>query len=176
MNIIIYGSKYGTSKRYAEELSNRTGFKSISYTDLESINKYDTIVFIGALYAGGVLGMRKTFKGITDCSQHRIIIATVGLADPNDAENIRTIKNEMKKQLNDEVYMKAIIHHLRGGIDYSKLGFKHKVMMNMLYNKAINLPEEKKTAEVKTMIETYNRQVDFVDFDSLNLIIHDLSK
>ncbi len=26
MNIVIYGSEYGTAKRYAEELSNRLGF------------------------------------------------------------------------------------------------------------------------------------------------------
>ena len=32
-------------------------------------------------------------------------------------------------------------------------------MMTMLYKKAIELPEEKKTAEVKAMIETYNKQV-----------------
>ena len=53
------------------------------------------------------------------------------------------------------------------GIDYSKLGLKHKTMMKLLYNKAKNLPEEKKNAEIMAMIETYNKQVSFVDFDSL---------
>ena len=33
---------------------------------------------------------------------------------------------------------------------------------------------EKKTAEVKAMIETYNKQVDFVDFNSLDSIIQEL--
>lgn len=80
----------------------------------------------------------------------------------------------MKNQLSKEVYDKAMIVHLRGGIDYSKLGFKHKTMMGMLYKKAVTLPEEKKTAEVKAMIETYNKQVDFVDFNSLDSIIQEL--
>ena len=43
--------------------------------------------------------------------------------------------------------------------------------MKLLYKKAVNLPEEKKTAEVKAMIETYNKQVNFVSYDSLKSII-----
>ena len=174
MDIVIYGSQYGTAKRYAEELANRTRFVLKSYEEVEDINTYETIIYIGALYAGGVMGMKKTFKNMKDCGNHRIIIATVGLADPSDKENTDTIKNGMKNQLSKEVYDKAMIVHLRGGIDYSKLGFKHKTMMSMLYKKAVTLPEEKKTAEVKAMIETYNKQVDFVDFNSLDSIIQEL--
>ena len=174
MDIVIYGSQYGTAKRYAEELAKRTRFVLKSYEDIEDINTYETIIYIGALYAGGVMGMKKTFKNMKDCGNHRIIIATVGLADPSDKENTDTIKNGMKKQLSKEIFDKAMIVHLRGGIDYSKLGFKHKIMMGMLYKKAVTLPEEKKTAEVKTMIETYNKQVDFVDFNSLDSIIQEL--
>ena len=161
MNIVIYGSQYGTAKRYAEELSNRLGFELKSYEEVADVNLYDTIIYVGALYAGGVLGMKKTFKGMKDSNGHTIVIATVGLADPTDKTNTDTIKKGMKNQLPTEVYDKASIFHLRGGIDYSKLGFKHKTMMGMLYKKAVTLPEDKKTSEVRAMIETYNKQVDF---------------
>ena len=174
MNIVVYGSQYGTAKRYAEELAYRVGYELKSYEDVTDINTYETIVYIGALYAGGVMGMKKTFKNMKECGNHRIIIATVGLADPGDKENTDTIKNGMKNQLSKEVFDKAMIVHLRGGIDYSKLGLKHKTMMGMLYKKAVTLPEEKKNAEVKAMIETYNKQVDFVDFNSLDSIIQEL--
>ena len=36
-SIIIYGSHYGTTKQYAEELSKRTNIKAISFKNL--INK-----------------------------------------------------------------------------------------------------------------------------------------
>lgn len=62
MNIIIYGSKYGTTKQYAKELSKKTNIKAEGYEDIKTINEYETIIYIGALYAGGVLGMAKTFK------------------------------------------------------------------------------------------------------------------
>ena len=170
-NIIIYGSQYGTAKKYADELANRLGFELKSYESVGDINSYKTIIYIGALYAGGVLGMKKTFKSLKDCRRHKIIIATVGLADPTDKTNTDNIKREMKKQLPADVFDKAEFFHLRGGIDYSKLGFTHKTMMGMLYRKASTLPEDRKTAEVKAMIETYNKQVDFVDLSSLEAII-----
>ena len=171
MNIVVYGSQYGTAKRYAEELANRVGYELKSYESVSDINAYDTIVYIGALYAGGVMGMKKTFKDLKECKAHRIIIATVGLADPGDKENTDTIKTGMKNQLSKEVFDNADIFHLRGGIDYSKLGLKHKTMMGMLYKKAVTLPEDKKNAEVKAMIETYNKKVDFVDLTGLEPII-----
>ena len=171
MKIILFGTTYGSSKIYAEELSKRTGIESRSYDEVSSIDGYDTVVYIGSLYTGGVQGMKKTFSKLNDVSNRKIIIATVGLADPTDLENTKSIKSSIKNQLSDEVYKHATIFHLRGAIDYAKLGFKHKTMMSLLYNKAKNLPEEKKTAEVKAMIETYNKQVSFIDYESLAPIV-----
>ena len=176
MKIIIYGSKYGTSKQYAMELSKKTNIKVDDYRNIKNINEYETIIYIGALYAGGVLGMAKTFKKISNCENKKIIIATVGLADPMDKENINNIENSMKRQLSNEIYEKASIYHLRGGIDYSKLSFLHKTMMEILYEKIKSLPEEKKTAEDKAMIDSYNQKVNFVDFSSLENIISEIKR
>ncbi len=71
---------------------------------------------------------------------------------------------------------KIIKFHLRGGIDYAKLNFAHKTIMKLLYNAIKNIPEEKQTAENKAMIETYNKKVDFIDFSSLDEIIHEIQK
>lgn len=170
MNIIIYGSQYGTAKQYAEELARRTGYDLRSYEKVGDLGEYETIIYIGALYAGGVLGMKKTFAAVKGVQSKRIIIITVGLADPSDKANTDTIRKSLKRQLSQEIYDHTQIYHLRGGIDYSRLSFKHKMMMGLLYKKAVSLPEEKKTAEVKAMIETYNKKVSFVDYDSLNKI------
>ena len=46
--------------------------------------------------------------------------------------------------------------------------------MALLYRKAKGLPEEKKTAEVRAMIDTYGKRVDFVDLSSLDPIIREI--
>ncbi|MDD6186986.1 MAG: flavodoxin domain-containing protein [Oscillospiraceae bacterium] len=170
MKIIIYGSGYGTAKAYADELGKRTGIPVVAFNNVENIEKYGTIIYIGALYAGGVLGMKKTFENLKTADGKNIVIATVGLADSTDAENIRNIENSMKTQLSKEIFESAKIFYLRGGLDYSKPGFKHKVMMSLLYKKASGIPAEKRNAETQAMIDTYNKKVSFIDFDALSEI------
>ncbi|HIT70949.1 MAG TPA: hypothetical protein IAD08_03435 [Candidatus Scatovivens faecipullorum] len=176
-SIIIYGSHYGTTKQYAEELSKRTNIKAISFKKFnQQINDYDNIIYLGALYAGGVLGMSKTLKKLNNISNKKILIATVGLSDPTDEVNKNNIRNNIKNQIPKEVLEKAKIFHLRGGIDYSKLNFAHKTMMKLLYNAVKNLPNEKQTAEDRAMIETYNKKVNFIDFSSLDKITNEIQK
>lgn len=52
-----------------------------------------------------------------------------------------------------------LLFHLRGGIDYQKLSFRHKRMMTLLYRKTEGLPEAEKTAEIRTMIENFEPAV-----------------
>ena len=153
-NIIIYGSHYGTTKQYAEE----------------------HIIYLGGLYAGGVLGLSKTLKKVNKISKKGIIIVTVGLSDTSDEVNKNNIRNNIKSQIPKEIFDKAKIFHLRGGIDYSKLNFAHKTMMKLLYNTVKNLPEEKQTAEDRAMIETYNKKVNFINYSSLDQIINVIQK
>lgn len=174
MDIIIYGTQYGTAKKYAKELSYRTEIPCASYEEINDINIYSTIVYIGSLYAGGVQGMKKTLANYEVGKDKKLIVVTVGLADPTDNENTAHIKGGVKKQLPAGVYEQATVLHFRGAIDYTKLNFKHKTMMGLLVRKAKNLPEEKKNAEVRAMIETYNQVVDFVDYESLSSIIDEL--
>lgn len=172
--IIIFGSCYGTTKQYADELSGRIGCEAVSFENVSDINAYQTIIYMGGLYAGGVQGMKKTLKKLSDISDKNICIVTVGLADPTDEKNIEHIRKNIKTQVSEELYNKALVFHLRGGIDYSELNFLHKKMMGMVYKKAVSVPEEERDAEISAMIETYNKQVDFVDFDSLDSIVQSL--
>lgn len=172
--IIIYGSCYGTTEKYAKELSGRLGCEAVSYEDVRDINAYKIIIYLGGLYAGGVQGMKKTLKKLKDISDKKVYIVTVGLADPKNEGNIENIRKKMRSQVSEELYNKAKIFHLRGGIDYSELSFLHKKMMGMVYKKAVSVPEEERDAELSAMIETYNKQVDFVDYDSLDPIVQSL--
>lgn len=167
--LIIYGSQYGTTKRYADKFAEMTGFPVISYEDIKKLTDYERIIYFGGLYAGGVKGLKNTVKKLSPNT--KLIIVTVGLADVCDKENINNIRSSIRKQVPEHLLKKSSVFHLRGGIDYQKLSFKHRTMMTLLYNRVKNLPEDKKTAEDKALIETFNSKVDFVDFCSLNTIM-----
>lgn len=168
-NMIIYGSQYGTTEHYAKTLSQKTGIPVYSYQDIDDLSCYQTVIHIGGLYAGGVKGLKKTMKLINDATH--LIIVTVGLADVKDQTNIDHIRQSLHQYMSKEMFDKTAIYHLRGGIDYQKLGFAHKTMMKLLYNKVKNIPDEKKTAEQRAMINTYNKKVSFIDDNALEPII-----
>lgn len=166
--LILYGSQYGTTKRYADELSRLTGLPALSYEKAADLAGCEQIVYLGGLYAGGVKGLKQAVKKFP--AGVRLILVTVGLADVQDEQNIENIRRSVRRQLPAEVLQNTAFFHLRGGIDYSKLNLTHRTMMTLLYNHARKLPPEQQNAETRAMIETFGKQVDFVDLAALRPI------
>ena len=167
--IIIYGSRYGSARRYAKRLAELTGLDVVDHKEAKDIGEYDRIVYIGSLYAGGVTGLKQTVSKMTP--RQELAVATVGLADPTDATNVAHIRQSIKSQIPAHFYDESRIFHLRGAIDYTKLNLKYRLMMSLLAKKVAKLPEEQQNAETRAMLETYGKQVDFVDFSSLQPIV-----
>lgn len=63
------------------------------------------------------------------------------------------------------------IFHLRGCIDYGKLNFMHRSMMNMVKKGVDKKPEESRTEEDIQMLETFGDKVNFVDKNTVMPII-----
>ena len=175
-DVILYGSQYGSTYRDAQKLSEQTGIPAISYKDAPALSDRKTIVYLGGLYAGGVLGLAKTLRSFSFQSGQKLIIVTVGLADPNEPENQDNIRASLQRQLSPELFGRAKIFHLRGGIDYQKLSFGHRMMMKLLYQSLHRMPPEKQTAENRALIETFGKQVDFTDFSTLEPIIQEIQR
>ena len=159
--IITYGSQYGSAEHYARKFAECTGFPVLPYREAKNLSNYARVIHFGALYAGGVLGLQQIASLLSPKAE--FIIVTVGLADVQDAENIQNIRSAIRRQIPEDVFRRTRIFHLRGAIDYSKLNLKHRTMMALLYAKAKGLPEKKKNAETQAMIETYGKQVSFVE-------------
>lgn len=167
--IIIYGSLYGSTKRYAERLAEMTGIDAVDYKDAKDVGDYDRIIYLGGLFAGGVLGLKKTVSKMSPTQE--LVIATVGVTDPNELVYFEDIRKAIKAQLPASFYDEKNVFHLRGAIDYGQLGFKHSIMMKMFHSMMLKKPESELTADAKAMLETYGKKVDFVDFDALNPIV-----
>ena len=167
--LIIYGSRYGSTKRYAERLAEMTGLEAVEYKAVKDLGDYDRIVYLGSLYAGGVMGLKQTVGKMSP--RQELIVSTVGLADPSDASNVAHIRQSIKDQIPAHFYDESRLFHLRGAIDYTKLNLKYRLMMSLLAKKVAKLPEEQQNAETRAMLETYGKQVDFVDFSSLQPIV-----
>ena len=167
-SLIIYGSQYGSAQHYAAKFAQTTNIPIMNYKNVRSLADYQLIIYFGALYAGGVMGLKKTASSFP--KNAKIIIATVGIADVNNKENTANIKGSLSKQVTPEIFKNAQLFYLRGALDYKKLNFKHKTMMTLLYHKLKKCPEEELSAEDKELIASFNKKVDFIDYNSLKPI------
>ena len=175
-SVILYGSRYGSARRYAQELSKQTDIPAVSYQEAPPLSKLETIVYIGALYAGGVLGLTKTLRRQSFGEHQRLVIVTVGLADPDIPQNRENIRNALQKQIPAQLYDRAAVFHLRGAIDYQALSLGHRTMMALLHRSLQKKPAEEWSEEDRALMETYGKQADFVDFVSLRLIINEMQR
>lgn len=165
-SLITYGSQYGSTRRYAELFAELSGFPLLPYSEVQTMAEFECVIHFGALYAGGVMGLKHIVPLLS--GQAELIVVTVGLADVHDTENTNHIKCSVQRQIPKNVWNNTKIYHLRGAIDYDNLTIRHRTMMALLYAKAKRLPEEKKNAETKAMIETYGKQISFVDNGELH--------
>ena len=172
--IIIYGSCYGTAKVYAEALAERLKSELLPYDKVKEPAGYERIIYVGGLYAGGVRGMARTAKKIPAAQCKKFIVITVGLADPADEKNVQNIRKSALRQIPESLADKTEFYHLRGGIDYGKLSFKHRLMMKMLYEQVKKQPVGEQDTDTRAIIETYVQKVSFVDTECLEDIVKKL--
>jgi menaquinone-dependent protoporphyrinogen IX oxidase len=161
--IILYKSKYGTTKRYAAWIAAALDADLFDVKDISTakINEYDYVVLGGGMYAGSVLGANLINK--IKCKQ--IVIFTVGLADPATTD----YSEHIKKMFPDGVPENVKIFHFRGGINYNKLSLVHKTMMSMLVKtvqKKTDLSEEE-----KLFASSYGSEIDFCDEKAISPLV-----
>ena len=168
MDIIIFGSLHGATKRYAERLAEMTGIKAVDYKDLKDAGPFDRVIYMGAIYARGIVGLKKTLGRITSAKE--LFIVTVGMVDPEDKVFFDSFREALKAQVPAQFFDEKKLFHLRGAIDYSQLELKYRILMKMMYSQALKMPEEQLTPEFKAVLAvlaTYGQTVDFVDFEAL---------
>ena len=49
--VIIYGSQYGSTYRYAKQLSEQTNITAVGYKEAPDLSRTRTIIYMGGLYA-----------------------------------------------------------------------------------------------------------------------------
>lgn len=162
---VIYQSHYGYTQKYAEWLAEDLAAdlyngKAVKLSDLQ---KYDTLLFGGGLYAGGINGISLLTKNYEDLKNKKIAVFTCGLADPNDENNAKGLNDIIKKNLTPEMLNNITVFHLRGGMDYSKLNLLHKSMMAIMRKVIQKKSAEELTNDDQGILATYGKSVDFSD-------------
>ena len=91
--IIIYQSKYGATRKYAEWIQAMTNFHCMetSKAQVGEVAQYETILLCGGVYASGIAGLSFLKKNIDKLKKNKLAILCVG-ASPYDESAFAEIK------------------------------------------------------------------------------------
>jgi len=154
---VVYKSKYGKTKRYAEWIAEALNAPLFENANIKphQLGNYDVVVYGGGLYAGGINGVKLVAQN--PCKP--LILFTVGVADPKDTDYTPILE----KAFTPEQLAKTKVFHLRGGIDYSRLSLVHKAMMAAMKKVIEKNPLAERESDDVGILETYGKDVDFSD-------------
>lgn len=164
---VIYKSQYGSTKLYAQWISEALDADLFDVAKVSDLGQYQTIVYGGGLYASGIIGSDFLVKNYEFLKEKRIVVFTVGLANPKLTDYTKITEKNFPPDMRKSIK----IFHLRGAIDYKSINFKHKAMMSLLIKKVNKIDEKDRDEETKLMLETYGQTVDFMDKSTIQEII-----
>lgn len=112
--IILYQSKYGATKKYANWLSQATGFEMIETpkASIEHVRKFDIVIVGGGVYASGIAGLSFVRKNMVALKEKQVLVFCVA-ASPYDEDTFREVKkHNLKGELEALpcIYMRGAFH------------------------------------------------------------------
>lgn len=161
--LVMYGSHYGATKRYAQTIALKLNTTAISYVEVtkDKIEQAELIIYGGGVYAGSLVGHKilKTYESVL--SQKNLIVFSCGSANTEDETNREALHGYVVSALGEVLAKQAHIFYVRGDLNYEKMSFKHKTMMKMMVS--MLKKKKEKTEEEQMMIDTYGGVVSFYD-------------
>ena len=158
--IILYTSKYGATKRYADWLAAETGFDCIETKNakIEDVIQYDAIILGGGIYASGISGLSFLKKNIEKLQGRKIIIFCDGASPFDEKAFQQIIDYNLKGPLSG-----LPCFYCRGAWDMDRMNFADRNLCRLLQK----IVAKKKTGDYeiweKALLEAGNKKCDWTD-------------
>ena len=153
---IVYVSNAGSSKRYAEMLSEKTGYPCYAFSDSDKAVGTD-VIFIGWVMAGAVQGLSEARVKFGTLKA----VVAVGMMKSESQDATVKEKNSIS-----EPYFS-----LAGAFDIKKLSGMYKMMMGMMVKMIKGKLKESDDPKAKEMVEKFEEGFDFVSEENLSDIL-----
>lgn len=163
--IVIYKTKYGSTKTYAQWIAESLGCeicdaKSINAHDL---TQYDTIVYGGGLYAEVINGVSLITKNLELLKGKKIAVYTTGIT-PLDCRDYYD-KMVIEKNFKPEIRNKIKVFNFMGKMVLSELSIVHRTALKTL--KKIMLSKQNPSDMEKLLIDLCDADGDFCNKDDI---------
>lgn len=161
--LVVYRSKTGFTKKYAEWIAQDLGAEAVPVERARgmSLDAYDTVVFGGSLHAVGINGVKFVKNNPARFSGKRLAVFAVG-ASPVREETVARVRGA---NFTPEQVARMGFFYFRGGFDMSKQGLIDRLLMSMLRSSLESKRRKNQTLseDEKGMLAAYDAPLDFTD-------------
>ncbi len=166
--IVIYKSKYGATKQYAEWISQelRCEIVEADQCKVAELANYDTIIFGGGIHAGGITGLSLIKKNYRKIMDKKIIIFAVGI-------NVEEEKNlEDLREINFNGKIKDLPCYIcKGAYDPSRVTGFDKFLMNQVRKLIMKKPIIEREPQEKELVKVIDYGGNWVSKEYIKPIV-----
>ncbi|MBR5614711.1 MAG: flavodoxin [Clostridia bacterium] len=159
--IVIYKSRYGSTKAYAEWIAEALQCKAVEAKTVraEDLSEYDAIVYGGGLYAEVINGVSLITKNLDKLEGKKLAVYTTGITplDCREYYEGEVVEKNFKQGMLDKIKL----FNFLGRMVVAELSFPHKAAIKAL--KKIMSGRENPTEMEKLLIELCDADGDFTD-------------
>ena len=176
-SIVIYTSKRGSTRQYAEWIAEELGCKATALSDAKDINlyEYDCIIYGGWIRGSGIVDFDKFCKMLDDELMERLIVYGVGMADET-AENYAQVWGYSIGKIDPKNEKRILLYILGGRYSPDEVkgfdGFLMKIMRRVLLSGSTK--DSKNRADF--MKDRIDNGVDMVRRENIESLVKDAKK
>jgi len=159
--IVIYRSKYGSTKQYAEWIAEELGCEAHDAKGMkvDALLPYDTVICGGGLYAEVIAGVSLITKNIEKLEGKKLIVFSTGLTPPEYREYYD--KLVLEKNFKPEMLSKIKVFNFPGKMIIEELSLPHRAALKTL--KKIMTAKTNPTDMEKLLIKLCDTSEDMTD-------------
>ncbi|SHI44483.1 flavodoxin domain-containing protein [Lutispora thermophila] len=166
--IVIYRSKYGSTKKYAEWLAEELSADLIETkkASIELIEKYDVVILGGGIYATGIAGISFLKKHYEKLKNKKLIVFAVG-ASPYDEKAMKALReHNLRSELS-----RIPVFYCRGAWNEGIMSWKDKVLCNLLKKAVAKKDPSTYEPWEAALMEAIGRSCDWTDKEYIKGIV-----
>jgi len=158
--IILYQSKYGATKKYAEWLREETSFDCLETAKASggSVAPYEIIVLCGGVYASGIAGLSFLKRNRHVLKGKQIAVFCVGASPYNE----EAVANAKKHSLRGE-WENVPLFYGRGAWEEGKMTTLDKTLCKMLQKSVAKKDPDTYEPWMKALTEAAGHSCDWTD-------------
>lgn len=163
---VIYKSRYGGAKLYAEQIAKQLDADLFSLDTLPRylLHSYDTIIWGGGIYAGRIDGLQKLVPLLPSLQGNQLLVFSVGFTPANKTQVLEKVR---ENSLGAAPWKDILFFHFVSGINYGKLSLVHKAMVASR-KLMVSLQKSADLSQANiTFLKTYGKNNQTIDIASI---------